>query len=497
MFKKNVWVIALIAAVALAIMIGGCIEALEDDEGVEVDIVKLSEVLASAPLGVIATDDDWDAIFKETPFAKCNGTKGDGATYEIIKEGGVNKLKIWKMKYDWGEGLDMRCFDTKTNKGAGFKKGDEIEIKGTASPAGLVLNSKGEGFAKIDNWASGGTIDEKFILTADDAGNSKQKSGIRMQFDTSVAKRQGVIVLEEIYIKGKRGTGDSTAGADYSIPGGESYKVPAIPDADKNKYYYVDLNAAVKGQATGDANVTGFTEATKIEEDGLTVGFTKRGLYAFVPFDDDLKKILVDRLKNYYTLDVVIDGEGGARVEWCFGDNGGTDWDITTPYTDKAFNTQLTSTQSLRKGREVEKLGGFIVRSSNTSASGYPSQIKIKSIKITPKQPVNPITVIGKAITIAVKKPTAGSKADTSVNVTGKTSADADINGATGSIKWIPELPSDGNWAASTEYSAIITIIPNPGYYIPVLGLSEVADTTIYKVVSYNPITKEVAITFK
>ena len=498
MYKKNVWAVALFAAFAAAVMVGGCVDPAEDEGGVEVDVVKLSEVIKNAPVGVLATPAQWNAVFKDSPFAKC----GDGATFEIINEGGVNKLKIWKMTETWGQGIDIRSISTSDNVGAGFKAGDEIQVKGTASPAGIILNSKGEAFAKIANWASGETFDEKFVLTADDAGNIKGNGkGIRLQYDSDKGKnRKGDIVFEEIYVKGKRGAGDASGAPDYSIPGGGSYTVDEVPKADAGKYYYVDLNAAVKGQSTGDKNLPDFSDV-KIDATGINVTFTKRNLYVFVPFDEDLLKVLVGDMNKYFTFDVAIEGTGAALVEWCFGEDGAANWDITEKYKSAAFNTQLTSTQSLKSGRSADKLGGFLVRSSDTKAANYPSQIVIKKIKITPKAPTIPITVpaaSGKTLTIAVTKPVAGSEATVkAVAVTGKDGAGAAVNGATGAIKWIPDIPSDGKWAASTAYSAIITVTQNPGYFIPVFGASEFDTSTVYDVVGYNPTTKEVAVTFK
>jgi len=497
MYKKNVWAVALFAAFAAAVMVGGCVDPAEDEGGVEVDVVKLSEVIKNAPVGVLATPAQWNAVFKDSPFAKC----GDGATFEIINEGGVNKLKIWKMTETWGQGIDIRSISTSDNVGAGFKAGDEIQVKGTASPAGIILNSKGEAFAKIANWASGETFDEKFVLTADDAGNIKGNGkGIRLQYDSDKGKnRKGDIVFEEIYVKGKRGAGDSTAGADYSIPGGGSYTVDEVPKADAGKYYYVDLNAAVKGQSTGDKNLPDFSDV-KIDATGININFTKKEQYVFVPFDEDLLKVLVDGMNKYYTFDIVIDGTGTAVVEWCFDEDGAANWGITGEVPAAArgpFNTKLTSTQSLKSGRSADRLGGFLIKSSASGSNYTAAKIVIKSIKITPKAATIPITASGKKLAIALKKPTAGSKADTSVKVTGKNSADAVIEGATGAVKWIPDLPSDGNWAASTAYTAIVTVTQNPGYIIPVYGASDFDTSAVYDVVSYNPATKEVAVTFK
>jgi len=57
---------------------------------------------------------------------------------------------------------------------------------------------------------------------------------------------------------------------------------------------------------------------------------------------------------------------------------------------------------------------------------------------------------------------------------------------ATGVIKWTPELPVDGKWETSA-YTAIITIVPEPDYYIPAKGVGEAFDdNTVYRVVGYN-----------
>jgi len=254
------------------------------------------------------------------------------------------------------------------------------------------------------------------------------------------------------------------------------------------------LNAAVKGQLVPEPDLPKVTAL--IDKDELTFSFTNNDQGVFIPFDDDTKAVLVDKIKNYYTFDVVIVGSGNTVVRSCLGVDKGSDFDVTIMTTPGKFSeTQLTSNQAFQSGRKADDLAGFVIQARRVTgnANTFPSQITIRSIKITPKAPSTPIVEKDKPLTIGITKPVAVSPAtDKPVDI-----KDEDNNKvATGVIKWSPAIPTDGNWTAA-DYVAIITVVPEAGYYIPTYLGAAFGDTAVYRVIDYNPATKEVSVTFK
>jgi len=445
MFKKNTWVAGLLAALT-TIMLIGCVDALPPPEGEIVEVVRLSEIIKDAPDGVLKDDAAWAAVFGGTPFMKCGP-----ATFTIITDGGVKKLKIDKMINTWGEGLDVRHVPTaEGNGGVGYKAGDEIYIKGTADPVGIFVNAKGGAYAKVANWSSDTVAFETTItLTGDDITNIKtgNPQTLRLHYDDGKGdSRKGVIIFEEIVVTGMRAEGEGPeAPPNYAVPGNGSYTVKPSTATE----YYIDLNTSLIGQLTPPANFP----AAKLEKTKLEVKFDKGTQTIFIPFDEDTKPLIVNAAKNGYTFDVTITGTQGGHLRWCFGADRGSNWNVTGwgGNDTSSFN----AVKNLATTGSPDDLNGIVIQArpdGNDSAIATPYTVTITEIKVVPKAPANAVT----AVNITLSDPIAGVPAPTSVNGTGWT----------GAITWVPALPSTGAFTVSTTYSAKIVISPSANYYL-------------------------------
>jgi len=217
MFKKNVWVVGLLAV--LAIMLMGCVDALPPTEGEIVELVNLQSIIADKPDGVIEDNAAWGKIFKDTPFQKCGNP-----TFTIITDGGVKKLKVDGMTANWGEGLDLYNDDYEGNSGVGFRAGDEITILGTVNPVGNGLKiGNGSGKAKFDGWTSGASFEKTYALTQNNIGEIRGASpkAVRLSYaDPDGDARKGTIIFEQIIVKGLRGGGQEDVFIDdFTISG--------------------------------------------------------------------------------------------------------------------------------------------------------------------------------------------------------------------------------------------------------------------------------------
>jgi len=216
MFKKNVWVAGLSAA--LVIMFIGCVEALPPPEGEVVEVVNLQTIIADAPDGVIEGDAGWEAVFGNTPFQKCGNPQ-----FTIITDGGVKKLKIDNMVNGWGEGLDLYNADNPDKKIVGIDAGagDILIIKGTVNPVGNGLKmSNGGGKAKFEQWTSGADFDKEYKLIAANVGEIRGASpnAIRLSYsDPDGDARKGTIIFEQVIFKKVITGAQDVYGTDFEV----------------------------------------------------------------------------------------------------------------------------------------------------------------------------------------------------------------------------------------------------------------------------------------
>jgi len=527
MFKKNVWIVGLLAV--LAIMLIGCVEALPPPEGEIVEVTRLSDIIKDAPLGLIKDDDAWSAIFADTPFMKCGP-----ATFEIINDGGVKKLKVYKMINTWGEGLDVRHVPTDSgNSGANYKVGDKITIKGTADPVGIFFNAKGGAYAKIENWRSTEVeFDKTITLTADDVGNIKvgNPQTIRLHYDDGQGdSRRGVIIFEEIVVEGMRSAGDTIELPDFSISNVGDYNVGVLTGAAANEVY-LDLSEAVKFGLTPDPKAfTAYVTKTNTTTGELYAKFTANTQGIFIPFTDEVKAKLQAAAKAQYTFSVVIDGstdKAASHVRWCFGQDTGSGWNISNMIQDNNFANTLKGT--LNEFNGIDNMKGVVLQArpdgagAGTAAIATPYSIRINSIKVALNPPTQPIgyttdyiqsgIAYQRKFEITIKLPYYGATAPTSIDISGRfpdfssaantadRTKDTIKTTAKGAITWTPALSASGKFAKSTAYSATITLSPNTDYFVQTLSTSDFvvsySDGTA-ATASYNAFTKEILVVSK
>jgi hypothetical protein len=470
MFKKNMWIVGLLAA--LAIIFVGCVDPLvEDTSGKIVEVANLQSIIADFDDGYI---DNWGTVFAGTPFQKCGSPD-----FQIITEGGVKKLKIDNMTKGWGEGLDLYNNSNSGDQivGVNFKAGDTIYIKGTINPVGNGLKlTEGGGKARFfDGWLGGATFEETFKFTATEVGSIKGSSpaALRISYaDPDGGDRKGTIILEELIITGRRGSGDKEDKIDYTIPGNGSYKVPESTGLS----IYVDLNNAIRGQlgSLAQAKITGpskIADAADKDTGKLTVEFTQDKQSIFIPFTPEVKTLVVNAAKNGYSFNVFINGKQGTDaspsvptwLRWCLGADRTGSWNITNMIggsTADTFNTNQSLVVGSGGSNNLPlEITGIVMQcrpfNGNPAPALTPAQkITINSIQI---QLVagGPLTSLGTSISFSINKPGAGRLADKSIKGTN----------FTGLVTWFPELPRSGRFEKLLPYRAEIAIFPNPTYH--------------------------------
>jgi len=516
MFKKNVWIVGLLAA--LAIMFAGCVDALvEDDSGVEITVTDLQAIIKDVPVQVL-NEDKWNAIFDDTPFKMCGESAGK---FEIIEVGGKKALKVSQMTANWGVGFDARSATNPSAhvKGINFKAGDVITIKGSTDLAdGITLNAKGEnGMAKLSNWSGTGNFETAITVTSAEATEIKAnsaKGSLRIHGGgDSGPGRMGTIILEEFKVVGKRGAGDvDPPPLTYNIDGAGDYMKPA----DQGLEYYLDLGLAVYSQL----NPNKFPTA-KITEKDLTVTYDTNTQGVFVPFTSELKRIILTAKTLGYNFAISVDGELSNyysinQIRMGFANDGGSDWNATDlPVFNAAANFNTNRTLTANVNFTVAKTNGIIIQARPgaivTDTSGVDSwsggndvgpftsdgtadrskivtyKLTIKSIKVVISgTPTSPAAL--DEIDIELDKPRAGAKAQTTVS------------GAnfSGTVSWSPALPEDGKFERSQIYSAVIALTADYGYAIDIAPDVKINTDDIGEIGgTYNPGNQTVSVTFK
>jgi hypothetical protein len=502
MFKKNLWVVGLLAV--LAIMFAGCVDAfVEDDSGVEMEVANLQEVIKDVPDGPIT---DWGAIFDGTPFVRC----GPDIKFTIKTEGGVKKLVADGMKQTWGEGFDVinqPNYEGNKCTAAGYKAGDTFYFKGSSDPGKeLMLNLKGSGYGPGIDWrGKGGAFEETFTLNADNVTmiNTGNPKTIRIHY-SDAGSRIGTIVFEQIIVTGKRKAGDTVAPPVYEIAGAGGYTVPA----DGIDEFALDLNLAVisglspdnpnKNPAAKINPPSKETPSPTYPNGNLTVKFDINGQGIFIPFTEEQKNYVRNAYVNNYKFDVTIDGSetGSASFRWCITDGTGGQWDMTTLTTSTVFSTvdpdDATTTTgtimvtSALDGRiadsstsywdKWEKLNGLVIQSrpggggsEGTAISTGAWTLIIKSIKFKLNSTGRTAPTAITAVKFGIDAPYPGFTAPATVDGKGTSGGVPDVANKLrykGNIKWSPAL-NDGKFEKLTVYTATITLVARPGYTLP------------------------------
>ena len=494
MFKKNIWIVGLL--VALTMMFVGCVPEFVDEEGEMTEVFNLQDALDSADLGVLDAN-AWKAVFGDTPLHKC----GDGATFSIITQKGVKKLKIDKMTETWGQGVDLYSLAVDgSTKGANFKAGDTIFIKGSvdAGKNGLKM-SIGNGSAKFDGWASDATFDKEYVLTAANIGDIKGASpkALRFCYDAPNGDgRMGTIIFEEMILKGKRKAGDGSGGGpavEEKPEADPTYGKVYTPTDDTASVLYVNLNNIGLKGAVAPGGIA--ASAVAFTAGKITISFPanandQRAIFKLT--DEQVAKIM-----NSGSINVVIDGTftgTGNSFRYHLGDpRTGSNWNGTNSFNADAFATIAADKKVTFSGNFSGATVGYFILQYRNAAAGT---LEINSIKLT----LNPVTdVLASGLDINLTPPKAGVNAPTSVNVTNTVGTGDDAvttTYATGSITWTPGIPTDGKlkgkFDLSTAYRATIVLSPAPGYSIP-YTLTKTSFSPVGFVISdYNPSTKTI-----
>jgi len=367
MFKKNAWIAVLLAA--LVMMFVSCIDAAEEEEGEMVEIFRLSKVIADAQDGALDSDDTFNAVFANTPIMKCGPL-----SFSIITEKGVKKLKLDGMTNTWGEGLDLyntaaAGTGTAKNSGIGYRTGDTITIKGTASAEGVFFNGKGGAYADLGaGWKAGTEFDKTITLTAADVGTIRTGSPqvIRIHFHDGYGdSRRGTIIFEEIVVEGNRSQSEDTFADDFEITDRLQVAnwvngLTITPKKGKSggdiiKYYEGTSypKSTTPPQVVGEYDVTfdvaaikGFNAATGLEAGKMKV--LPVVLPAFTVSGSDLKIKRFncgawDNVDGKEDLEARITGPDGAK-DWVFMYNtlpATVNWATVNPLAIRNFTTGL------------------------------------------------------------------------------------------------------------------------------------------------------------
>jgi len=504
MLKKNLWIAGLL--VALTIMFVGCIEPeAEDNSGVWTTVFNLQDYIKDKPAQVL-NDEKWKEIFSDTPFTACGSLSEMKA--EIIVEGGVKKIKISKMANNWGMGVDIRHASDAGDKvkGAGYKEGDEITFKGTTDMGnGVVVSSKGETATNpIEGWKGEGDFDKKFTLTKNDVADIKASvKAIRIHAGgDSGPGRQGTLIIEELKIEGKRGSGDNDT-ISYEIPGTGEYMQP-VDDGG----FFLDLGLAELSKLNDTskfpvAKITGPSlKAGKPDEKTgkITVKFDKNGQAIFIPFTADQKALVRSAIVNNYSFNVTIDGEAddtASYTAWGITDNTDTDWQITNfvSNADFASNDSGTLTIDVANKKKFTAMNGLVIKAGNGTAGTALTKaftLTIYKIKFVIGTQSGAVTELS-TINIKMDAPFPGFAAPSALD----DDKNADIGGT---ISWSP-APIKGKFEKLTIYTATIAVYPKVGNSIKTnasVALFDAAGTDVSSTVSssYTPATGNVTIVF-
>jgi len=253
-----------------------------------------------------------------------------------------------------------------------------------------------------------------------------------------------------------RSAGDTIELPDYSVNNAGDYNVGVLTAAANE--VYLDLSEAVKFNLTPDPKAfVAYVAKSNTTTGELYAKFTVKTDGIFIPFADDVKAKLQQAVKDGYTFNVVINGSTSAaasatnaNVRWCFGQDTGSNWNISNMIQSSNFANALSG--KLDTFTVVGNMKGLVIQAGGGNVADIaPYTARINSIKVT----INPPTKAVSSISFTLGQPVAGLPAPASVSGTGWT----------GAVTWSP-IPPNGKFAVSTTYYASVALSPTADYYI-------------------------------
>jgi len=520
--KKYSWIVALLLALTLAFF--GCPSPGDDDdddddeEPINPPVLEEKVVLDLAELlqEMDAGENDPEVIFADPRLAAADDNHTQ-ASYEIIDEDGVNKLKV-TVTPSWA-GFDL------THPGNGFRAGDKIEIKGKlVSPAAQVLlNMNHAGWDPLGNWNPslnpGDEFEQEFTLTAADVTKIATASPPAIRVRTNQAN--AVFIIEQIKITGMRPsqivalpapviTETARGVAWEAVEGANGYKVYAdeavlatLPSTATNinlnaqESLEVDTEYSITVVALGSAGSSldsapsnaivythklpsvpttyqvpeggadfffvnlndwetiGAINATipdgVLAADKITLTFTEQAQRVNFKLTDAQKTILTSAAK----IDVTIVGTSDPETSsfrYHIGDALlGSSWNATSGNGEGALSTILSNTLNL-DNKTGTLLDFFILQFERNTSAPAETTVEIESIKIAVH-----IDTVSLAAIAGVTAPVLGATPVTAITPTAQ---------YTGTVAWADAdgTALDGAFAASTAYTATITLSPTANY---------------------------------
>jgi len=494
MFKKNTWIVGLLAV--LAILFVGCLPQpeVEDTSGMEeFVIVDLSRAIAGKS-GEVGANIDEITNGQEGFFTKA----GDNTKFNI----GADGLSVDPSAYSWGAGLDL------SNPGIKFREGDKIYIKGKAIESGQVLlNTNHAGWGPLESWnpamAAGEEFEHTFTLTAADVTAIKGTSPMAIRIRRN-EPGTGKFLLIQVTVTGLREKdfvvgpgGYSSAGpkpicrctdpncpckanptkdcgeqildsgifecefcrpkdATSFTPGAGTY----TPAADGSDYFYVDLGAINAGSGGKVINIdVAYTDTTNVKKEAtkVTYYFEANNQPLALTLTNTQKAAVLEALKAGLYVDVEIVAKATPRMIMRFGfcdPTTGASWNSVNLVT-KLINVNDTTATKIT-GRLTPNAGNISAAAPKTADAfiiqqreARKSALEITSIKI-----IMPATQVINITELPITAPKAGETPDTTFNT----------SQFTGAITWTPALTGDGFFDVNKAYTANVTLTAKKYY---------------------------------
>jgi len=474
MFKKNVWIVGLLAA--LAIMFAGCVDQYEapDLGGEDTEVLNLANILKDKNNGALNLANPQYALIFDDNLLSAAGydSNQNNVSFNIVEKGGVKGIEVTTVAY-WA-GFDLN------NGGIGFRPKDVIKVEGYAVTGGyqVLLNLNHGGWDPLDGWnpavEAGDAFSHEFVLGVGDIGKIKGATpkAIRVRTNASGAK----FVITQITVNGKRGgsAGDECLCIDPNCPcksnpnlvpeGGcgpqcelctperfpgkgswTDYEVPA--STNPNEFYLNIANFTSDNGPPTSAGATGGGVPTASYSKNSVKFYFDRNLQRvnFIINDVAQRDLVIEAINAGEGVDVEIDGTSHIDAE-------NFRYGFINPDSGSGYNAT-----NLPEGVLSKILKRHLERSNNAThatTGAFTLQLRgsytgviveIKSIKIIVPAKNRAITIRDLPITA----PVAGEKISRSFTT-------AQFNG---SIKWDNEANSDKkNFTAAASYKAEVTL---------------------------------------
>jgi len=442
MFKKNVWLVGLLAA--LAILFVGCLDPLVEEDTSNMEefvVVDLARAIAgkSGPINTEAGATGFEQISGDKPdyFNPAGGIPSQ-VVFNITSAG----LEVTPVA-NWGAGLDL------TDKNIKFKTGDKIYIKGVATEGGtFLLSAKADGWKPLDGWdgnlAAGTAFEKTFTLTAADLGDIKSGNpqAIRVR-----RENYGKFLISELKVTGLREKGFIVGPGGYSssgptpickcsdpncpckanpkkdcgteifgsdvfecefcrpedassfTPGTGTYTAPTSTDPN---VFYVDLgslNAGDGGKIINIEQAYATDKNVKIETSKVTYYFEANNQPLAINLTSATKTAVLGALKAGLYVDVEINAKASPRMGMRFGfadPTTGSSWNSVNLAGPVLFSDNTTT---VIKARLTPNAGNISTAAPKTADTfliqlreARKSALEINSIKITIPSGI-PVTV--------------------------------------------------------------------------------------------------------